>query len=375
MEGPRGVRKAEMTSLRELTGLVMRVGLVDQFAQLFNEDNYENLIVCVGDGKCVSHVGMTQGGAVLFGCPIRVACIGGVCTHPDYRKRGLASACFDFAFEKARNEGADIMIVSGDRSLYRMRGCVHVGRDQVFTLTEESMKASSGRASGDVTLNVMRPEELPLVADCYRAEPVRFARTPEDYGYALQSEWVMNRPSDFLIVRERGDFRGYIIAPRTSTDGKANVAEYAGDRRACLVAMPEVRKRYGLSTLGFHVLRHDALMRSLCEQAGLEGNFRTTPGTVTLVNFPQLMERMRPYFEERLGTRVASRMRFTVEGDQYVFALHNERMALDRSEACRTLFGTLEPAGQSGTDRQDELGAALRAILPLPTLHYGINYV
>jgi len=58
-----------------------------------------------------------------------------------------------------------------------------------------------------------------------------------------------------------------------------------------------------------------------------------------------------------------------------VFALHNERMALDRSEACRTLFGTLEPAAQSGTDRQDELGAALRAILPLPTLHYGINYV
>src|SRR5436305_8911342 len=102
MEGPRGVRPADMESLRELTGLVMREGLVDQFAQLFAESNYENLRVCLEHGRCVSHVGMTQSGAALFGCPIRVACIGGVCTHPDYRKLGLASACFDDAARKAR---------------------------------------------------------------------------------------------------------------------------------------------------------------------------------------------------------------------------------------------------------------------------------
>jgi predicted N-acetyltransferase YhbS len=408
MEGPRGVRKEDMPSLRALTGLVMREGLVDQFAQLFNEDNFENLIVCAEDGKCVSHVGMTQGGAVLYGCPIRVACIGGVCTHPDYRKQGLASACFDFAFQKAYDEGVDIMIVSGDRNLYRMRGCVHVGRDQTFTITDENLQSgrtpaldssevkppdrhshtSRGEELPDspkiggwganlpsVTVNVMKPDELPLVADCYRAEPVRFSRTPEDYGYALQSEYVMNRPSDFLVIRERGDFRGYMIAPRTNTDGKASIAEYAGDRRACLAAMPELFKRYGLSSLGFHVLRHDPLMRSLCEQAGLDGTFRTTPGTVTLVNFPQLMERMRPYFEECLGLRIASGLSFTMEGDQHIFALNNEQMALDRSEACRTLFGTVDLTDQSGPGWHGELGAALRAILPLPTLHYGINYV
>src|SRR5690349_14051371 len=109
MEGPRAVCKEDLPSLRALTDLVMRVGLVDQFAQLFNEDNFENLTVCADEGKCVCHVGMTQSGAVLFGRPIRVACIGGVCTHPDYRKQGLASACFDAAFQKARADGVDIM--------------------------------------------------------------------------------------------------------------------------------------------------------------------------------------------------------------------------------------------------------------------------
>src|SRR5690348_8886220 len=132
MDGPRGARKEDLPSLRALTDLVMREGLVDQYVQLFNEDNYENLRICVEDGKCVSHVGMTEQGAVLLGCPIHAACIGGVCTHPDYRKRGFASASFDDAARKAREDGIDLMIVSGDRNLYRMRGCVHVGSDLAF---------------------------------------------------------------------------------------------------------------------------------------------------------------------------------------------------------------------------------------------------
>jgi hypothetical protein len=36
MEGPRGVRREDIASLRALTNLVMREGLVDQYPQLFN---------------------------------------------------------------------------------------------------------------------------------------------------------------------------------------------------------------------------------------------------------------------------------------------------------------------------------------------------
>jgi hypothetical protein len=319
---------------------------------------------------------MTKGGAVLQGCPIRVACIGGVCTLPEYRKQGLASACFDDALQKAHQDGVDIMIVSGDRNLYRMRGCVHVGGDLHFALMADALPADLEERAARVTVAVMTEADLPLVMESYRAEPVRFTRTPENYAHALQSVRVMDRPSDFLVVRERGEFRGYLIAPRPGVEAAPQVAEFAGDRHAIFGALPQVLRWCGRNNLGFTVLRHDSLMRSLCEQAGLRGTPRTTPGTVTLVNFPQFMERMRPHFVERLGRRVASRLRFGQEAERYLCAFDAQELSMDRAEAARLLFGT--PAGLPSSlvaNPEMPLGETLRAALPLPTLWYGINYV
>lgn len=374
MDGPRGVQKEDLESLRALTDLVMREGLVDQYPQLFNEDNYDNLRVCADAGRCVSHVGMTEQGAVLFGCPIQVGCIGGVCTHPDHRNKGLASACFDDAARKAREDGVDFMIVSGDRSLYRMRGCVHVGDNRAFKITSDAIPPAIEARAANVTVAEMTEDELPLVMDCYRREPVRFVRPPDVYRYALQSGWVTNRPSDFLVLREGGAFRGYVIARRSEQDGSAGLAEFAGDRHAVLTALPHILRRGGLTSLNFQVMRHDALMRSLCEQAGLQGSPSATPGTVTLIHFPQLMERLRPRFAEILGARTASQLRFAQEEERYLFAVGGEEFVTDRADAARRLFGTTEEQ-PSAQNLPGALGEALRAILPLPTLWYGINYV
>lgn len=374
MEGPRGARQQDIPSLRALTDRVMRVGLMDQYVQLFHEENYDNLRICVDDGICVSHVGMTEGGAVLHGCPIQVACIGGVCTLPEYRKQGLASACFDDAFRKAHRDGVDLMIVSGDRNLYRMRGCVHVGGDLHVDLTLDSLPADLEERAAHVTVEVMTEEEEPLVWNCYRAEPVRFVRSPEDYYRALQSVRVMDRPSDFLVVREGGAFRGYLIAPQPGVEEKPQVAEFAGDRHAILAALPHVLRRCGRNRLGFTALSHDLLMHSLCKQAGLQGTQRTTPGTVTLVNFPQFMERMRPYLMETLGRQTASRLRFRQDGERYLFAFEKEEFVTDHAGAARLLFGARPNDGFTQLSLAVE-GLHWGRLLPLPTLWYGINYV
>ena len=373
MDGPRALRAEDLPSLRELTDLVMRVGLVDQFPQLFTEENFPNSRICVENGRCVSHVGLTLQGASFYGCWTRVGCIGGVCTHPEYRKLGLASACFDDAMRWAEAQGADLFQVSGYRNLYRMRGCVYVGRDLVFTLTPEPLPALSGLP--EVTVQPMTDAELPLVMECYRAEPVRFHRTPQDYYLATHGGWVMNRPSEFLVVRERGDFRGYVIAPQVETNGSARLAELAGDRRALMAALPIILQHGGLASLSFQVMRHDALLRSLLEQVGLSGTPQSTPGTITLLNFPRLMERMRPLFVELLGAQTAAQLRYAQEEVQCTFALGEEEFTTDRSEAARMLFGTPEGLSPLLLEREGRLGEVLRAILPLPTLWYGINYV
>lgn len=374
MEGPRALRPDEFPALRALTDVVFRPRMPEQYPQLFNPENRENLRVCSEDDRCVSHVGMTQRGATLLGCAIQVCCIGAVATHPEYRGQGLASACFDDAVARAYRNGVDIMLVSGDRDLYRRRGCLRVGRDSAFTWTVNGPPENGLPGGGEeVTVMPMTEDELPLAQACYRREPVRFLRPPDDYRDALQSGYVMNRPSDFLVVRAGGDFRGYLVVQHPGADGKARIAEYAGDRHSLLAALPLVAGRYGLSALGWQVPRHDDLFRSLCERAGLAATPTPSSGTVKLIHFTQLMERMRPRFREILGEKEAARLSFAQQGETYVFRYGEDALRTDRDTATRLVFGSVE-----GTETQSGEGAvaqALRAILPLPCLWYGINYV
>ncbi|MCX6378564.1 MAG: GNAT family N-acetyltransferase [Armatimonadetes bacterium] len=377
MEGPRGVRLEEIESLHNLTDMVFRPSTVNppvmakQYPQLFNADNYDNLRVCVEGGICVSHVGMKMQDAYLFGCRMRTACIGGVCTHPDFRKMGLASQCCNDAWRIAYETGVDVMLVSGDRDLYRMRGCLRVGNDTVYHVTPETLPI----VSESITLTPMSEVELPLIVECYRREPVRFQRYPSDYLYLLQSRWAMNSPLDLWVLRERGDFRGYIFAKNPLGKSESNLIEFAGDRRTILAALPFLFQRYSLTKLHFQVQRYDNLLRSLCEGYGWEGVSQSTSGTVALINFPQLMTRMLPRFEEMIGVEMSAQLRFSQEGDTYLFGLSAEEFTTDRDTATRMVFGTttgMEPVIQGLGGR---LGEALRTILPLPALWYGINYV
>jgi predicted N-acetyltransferase YhbS len=384
LDGPRAVRPDEMESLRALTGRVFRPTLADEYPHLFQDDNRDNLRVCVDPttGRCVSHVGMTVRDATLLGCRVRVGCIGAVCTDPDYRGRGLAGRCLDDAAAKARANGVDFLLVSGDRGLYRRRGCVPVGADTVFTADADVL--STTRRDFEVTVSVFNGDaDFAQAAACYRREPVRFLRPPGDWENARRCGVVMDRPSDFLAVREPGDgtaFLGHVVLQRPGDDGTATLAEFAGERRALLAVLPALLTHFpGTRALRWQVQRHDTPFHALCARAGFRAETVPTPGTVTLLNFPQLMERLRPRFVELLGARDAARLSFREdETGRCLFRFGGDEIALSRDAAARRLFGTPDDnpaAPRSFSDSPTDLGATLDATLPLPTLYYGLNYV
>jgi hypothetical protein len=221
-----------------------------------------------------------------------------------------------------------------------------------------------------------------LVRECYRREPVRFVRPPADYEYFLQSGWAMNSPAETLMVHEltgtgnkRGAFLGYVVLRKQEPGKASSLIEYGGDRHAVLAALPVIIKQFGMSGLSFQVMGSDTVMHALCERAGFELTPTPASGTIKLINFPQLMTRMRPRFTEILGSAKADPLQFEQDGDQYIFALGDEQVTLDRDTATRAVFGDLEGLPQEVVSIHGALGQALRTILPLPTLWYGINYV
>ena len=121
-EGPRGTKPEEADKLMELVDSVFAsnwpVRMRGRFPVLFSNENLENCRIIVHDGKPVSHVGYLVRDAVIAGPTIRIASIGAVCTHPDYRKQHLASRLLDDCERRMREQGVDVIYICTPTNLH-----------------------------------------------------------------------------------------------------------------------------------------------------------------------------------------------------------------------------------------------------------------
>lgn len=374
-DGLRSVHRDEFEGLDALLSAVFRPGLVQQYPHLYSPENTGNMRVVVQDGKVVSHIGTIRRHASLLGCTVRAATLGGVSTYPEYRGRGYANALFEDWMRVCRADGVDFMLVSGYRKMYHRHGCRYVGKDFNFDVS----KADAERLDdAGVEMREAGLEDAEGVAAVYRREPVRWLRPPADYRNAMTS-YVMNRPAQFLTLHERGALQGYVIVQllrEQDKERKVQLLEFAGDRRCVAGALGKVVKRYDLEALRVHVAGYDRPMQGLLAERGLKGTPANASGTVTLIHFTQFMERMRPYFAERLGETEAGSLVFLEQGDQMIFLYGGDRVvAEDRGAAAQLIFGTLEGAEEALLKAGGRAGEALRQVFPIPALWYGINYV
>ena len=373
IEGPRGTRPEERESLRQLVGTVFRPSLMDEYPQLFHDGNLENCRVIHEDGKIVSHVGLTQQQASILGCTVRVGCIGGVATYKEYRGKGYATRLFDDASAKCYAEGVDFMIISGDRNLYRRAGCRKVGLDYDTTIS----LAHAEQFDNDVSIIPCTAADIPTISAFYRSKPVRFFRPREVYERAFQCSFVMNRRSDCWLIKKGDATRSYVIVaqPRDG-DAAVRILEYAGERSSILGAVPEIVKQYNRQSAVLHILGMDALMQNLLSENRIELQPGHSWGTVQIVNFPQLMNRMRPYFEEILGAAEANRFEFTAEDGMYQIRYGVDVLTIpDRGELAHLIFGTCEEMVSDRLGGEGKTAALMREVLPIPAIWYGINYI
>lgn len=374
MEGPRGTKIKEAKSLKELVGLVFRETLWEEYPQLFNEGNLENCRVVIEDGKVVSHIGMTEQMASIFGCQVGVACIGAVSTHPDYRNRGFATKAFHNACAKAYADGIDFMIVSGDRGLYRRAGCRRVGQD--YSL-EVSKKLANRFDSRGYSLKFCNKDDIPAISRLYRAEPVRFIRTCETYERAFDCNFVMNRPSDFILIKKNDSTRAYLVIQRPGDGDKSTrIAEYAGERSSVLSSLSLVLDHYKLDGLRTHVYDSDTIMQDLLLEKDAELQVDHASGTVLIINFSQFMNRMRPYFENIIGTEETNKLQFLEFNGTYRIVYQDDQVVIpNRGELAHILFGTQEEMSDDRFENGRKASLLLEQALPIPALWYGINYV
>jgi hypothetical protein len=263
--------------------------------------------------------------------------------------------------------GARVLIVSGDRSLYRRAHCVPAGR-----LYEATVEPDCGEAVPGIAVRRVNPGDWPLLAPLHQSEPVRFLRTPgfiEDLAFW----WDWQHPGLWLIEAD-GDPAAYVMvsaeSPRDSSRKALIISEYAGARAAIVEALPAIFAATEASSIQFLVLGHDRELVYLLRARGAAPKERPLSGTHRLLDLPGLMEDLRSYLAERLAEADLERLSFEQEGERCAIAYGAERLDMSLSEAAPLVLGGSDAPQTSG-----DISRVVSAIFPIPFPMPGFNYI
>ena len=381
VEGPRAATVKEIPAVIALANSVFRprgnANMADEYPLLYTVENVENLRIFTDDGRPISLVAMFERDIILGDTRHRSCAIGSVCTDAECRGQGLATRLMDDARAKAIRDRCDIFLISGGRGLYRRQGYVDVGGYRRAVVDPDGLPRRTG-----YRLHPWTPADLPALVRLHSDEPVRFARTPEDYLAMLEGRHIHMGPGDTRLICPG---RGAPVASVTfRTPGAAgletdqiSVDEMAGSRWAIVQALKALCKEQRARRVFIEYLDSDAEMAALARSLKWKVEPRGFRGTVGIVEPERFWQACAPHFEERLGTARAGRLKLKSNGSLRV-EYGRERVKLDGMTGLTQLVFLPEDRRDElslGLPAGSELAGVLAELFPLPLVSYGLNFV
>jgi len=167
--------------------------------------------------------------AIVGGQRVRVGCIGAVFVVPGMRAQGIGTQVLESVLALARAE-SELVLVSGDRGLYRRQGLRPASPLVRFVPSPDSGAAARIRTR-DATA-----DDIDRLIAMHDALDVRFVRSAGDWRHWLAGGLsMMGTPARCAVVMRGGAPVGYTVA-LTSAAGDRRIIEFGGDREAVLDA-------------------------------------------------------------------------------------------------------------------------------------------
>ncbi len=369
-EGPVSITASDLPELIALLNLVFRPHGGDmgrEYSRHVGMNNRENVRVIKQRGRIVSHVSTSVRPVVLGGIPTWEAGIGAVATHPDARGHGFASILMEDAVKRSVAQDADIMLISGDLGVYRRMHAVDCGNYPVVQIG-----SGDAKPSGRLTVSEMQPAGLTAMAALWATLPTRYLLPREDLEALFESRWVMDKPSDWWMVRDGRDPVGCGIIGLY--EGQRMLLDWAGHPEALEHAAAWWLNHYTADSLTY--VPSSLTLLPLAWRSRIR-EFRRFDGTVLVIHARRFLERARPYLAGRVGEAVLDKMGFEAEEQRAVISFEGEQIELAHGGELALLF-----FGQAGEDflasklpKGSNLDALLRRMFPIPLVWYGIGYV
>ena len=272
---------------------------VEQFAQNYignsHYDWHTSRLAFDGE-KLIHHWGVWGYQMRLESIQLKVAGIGAVVTHPDYRKQGWMHQAAQASFASMLRDGYDLSILRG-------RHYVKMGYARAWNYVTYRLKLEELPETG-----LLQPYQ-PLSADQVGAMDALYNRTHASYtGTAVRPTYRNRHPDDIGVYAwfdGQGDLAGYVrIFPAEDNPKVLQCLEAAGAPRQGLAVLSDIFKKGEYESLAFFTLPHQHPMLQLLRKGACiveDRYFDITGWRVRLLTLYSTLQKLLPQLEERLA--------------------------------------------------------------------------
>lgn len=336
----------------------------DAFPQVFSKGMNHSFGAFV-DHKLVSFMGLVPAKINIGNAQVNVFSIGAVCTHEDYRQRGISSKLLEKVYQYIDQAGGTLLFISGDRGLYTRNHCYHFGDTYQYTIHQSAIngKDYEGLIRGGKAVDIFQIDKL------RKENSVYFESSPWEWSTLLESSGYTSTfkiKQTLLVAEKYSDIQGYVVIGLPHKESKkqeAIVTEWGGDPKEVHgilknLLIEKLTEEIKL-TIPWHVKYHEEFSHYPVKQI-------QQGGTIYLANAERLIEQIRPYLKER-DPFLANSIRIVQKSiDEFQLFYDQANLTLSRQELTEVLFNI------KSTLRPKELQELFP--IPLPLIE-GIYYV
>ncbi|HOJ10454.1 MAG TPA: GNAT family N-acetyltransferase [Clostridiales bacterium] len=392
MEGPRAAKVSELPLVERLSNEVFRTydddgqTMFQEFPDLFCEENIDNVRVIFEDGKPVSNMNYVIRPVSIYGCSINAASLGAVATLKDYRGHGYASSLLDDCVSRMYNDGVDVLIISGDRRLYRNIGSTQAGLMYMYQIKDNDISKIDFNEYNIRELNIKEcsQDDLYNLANLYKQENVRFVRYYDKFYELLDSRKFMRKKTaqkKVVVVESKEGLEAYFYMVVEGNEG--TLYDCAGSRELIIKACKILLEKYDLKSINGRLMTYHTSAINYCRENNIPLEERRLIGTIKIVNFKSLMESLRQYFYEIYDNKFINELEFENDEKGACFKFREEKCIISDKEKLNDLiFGGAKVTGEDfvsnsdSTSNYEVFAEFFERCLPIPFIDpLSLNYI
>jgi predicted acetyltransferase len=289
---------------------------------------------------------------VVDGRSLKVAGIGSVATHPNFRKRGLMTRLMKYVDGQMVKEGYDLSILWGDRSRYGHFDYERGLFQDRFCFNRKFLKPLTlGK-----NIRPVKPTDWNAIHKLFGKHPFHTARHL-DYFKALHRRFDRGLPDPIWVMEKSGKVIAYVIVFK-SNEGGYELAEWGGEAKPVVDLLASVLPKPSMGNVWATIYPGCDLYQWALQHH--ETQIKTTQtNMIKIFNLGRVLKAFEPQLQKRYenhAVRNLGSLTLQLERQEKVTITFgknlkvesggkgNKPIALTQAQCVRLLFGCAAPS-------------------------------